>query len=213
MAAKSGDLPGALVAFERAVATTPQSAEAWFLLGATLADLKRDAEAAVALRRAHAFAPGQIEVLGTLAYVEYRLNNFAAAAPLLEALSARRPDDLDAQLKLGDTLARLGHPAEAARVFRGAVAAHADDGGLWMALAQAEDEAGDRDAACAAYLASQTWRTSLLSMATVGIEIGKWSMAGKPKHERTRASPRTSAANSDPDAMFDLAQRYERAGQ
>ena len=150
-AAKAGDFASALGAFERAVAAAPESAEAWFLLGATLADLKRYPDAAHALRRAHALAPQQLEVLGSLAYLEYRLNNFAAAAPLLESLSARKPDDLDAHLKLGDTLARLGQPAQAARVFRAAIALHPDDGGLWMALAQAEDEAGDRDGACAAY--------------------------------------------------------------
>ena len=68
-AAKSGDLPAALGAFERAVAATPRSAEAWFLLGVTLADLKRNADAVTALRRAHALAPNQLEVLGTLAYL------------------------------------------------------------------------------------------------------------------------------------------------
>ena len=67
--------------------------------------------------------------------------------------------------------------------------------------------------ACAAYLASQSWRTSLLSMANVEAEIGKWSMAGKPKREKPRASPQSSAVNSNPDPMFDLAAKYERSGQ
>lgn len=49
---------------------------------------------------------------------------------------------------------------------------------------------------CSAYLASQSWRTSVLSMANVEGEIGKWSMAGKPASERSRASP-----NSRPGPM------------
>ena len=65
--------------------------------------------------------------------------------------------------------------------------------------------------ACAAFLASQTWRTSLLSMATVEAEIGKWRMAGKPAAEKSRASP--SSKNNNPQDMLDLSERYRRAGQ
>lgn len=44
-------------------------------------------------------------------------------------------------------------------------------------------------AACTRYLASQSWRTSVLSLTAVANEIGKWRMAGKPAVEKARASP------------------------
>jgi hypothetical protein len=44
-------------------------------------------------------------------------------------------------------------------------------------------------AACTRYLMSQTWRTSVLSLAGVANEIGKWRMAGSPAAEKARASP------------------------
>lgn len=148
---KAGDAPGALALFEQAVAVAPESAEAWFFQGVTLAELKRDDEAVVALRRAYALSPSQVAVLGTLAFTEFRRNNLEAAVPLLDALCRRQPRDLDARMKLGDALSRLGRPAEAAAVYRAATAQEPAAGDLWMALAQAEDEAGDRRAAEAAY--------------------------------------------------------------
>lgn len=42
---------------------------------------------------------------------------------------------------------------------------------------------------CTRYLQSQSWRTSVLSMAGLANEIGKWRMAGRPAVEAARASP------------------------
>lgn len=148
---KAGDAAGALALFEQATALAPHSAEAWFFTGVTLTQLKRDDEAVFALRRAHALAPAQIAVLGTLAYTEFRRNDLEAAVPLLETLCRLRPADLDARMKLGEALSRLGRPADAARVYRDGTAQAPTAGDLWMALAQAEDEAGDRGAALTAY--------------------------------------------------------------
>lgn len=44
-------------------------------------------------------------------------------------------------------------------------------------------------AACTRYLASQSWRTGVLSLTTVANEIGKWRMAGRPEEEKPRAKP------------------------
>lgn len=64
---------------------------------------------------------------------------------------------------------------------------------------------------CAAYLASQSWRTSVLSMANVEGEMGKWAMAGKPAVEKARASPKS--AMSGVDELEVLAAKYRQSAE
>ncbi len=149
--ASAGDFAGALADFEAAVRLDETLVEAWFFIGVTLGRLQRDAESVEPLRRAHALAPEVPEIIGALAYAEFKAFNSEQALPLLEKLCAIRPEDEDCHLKLGETHSRLGKPAEAAAVFRRALERFPESPGLWMACAQAEDEAGDRESALEAY--------------------------------------------------------------
>lgn len=44
-------------------------------------------------------------------------------------------------------------------------------------------------AGCTRYLASQSWRTGVLSLTSVANEIGKWRMAGSPVAEKPKPAP------------------------
>lgn len=149
--AGEGRMDEALQAFREAAALEPGLAEAWFFLGITLLRQGQTGEAVPALRQANALAPGQPEILAPLADLEFRANNDSAALPLWQQLVRMRPNDEDARLKLGETLTRLGHHVEARAAFRAGLAALPASSGLWMALAQAEEDAGDREQAELAY--------------------------------------------------------------
>lgn len=149
--AGEGRMDEALQAFREAAALEPGLTEAWFFLGITLLRLDRAGEAASALRQAHALSPDPPEILAPLADLEFRAGNDSAALPLWQRLVQLRPTDEDARLKLGETLTRLGHHVEARAAFRAGLAALPASAGLWMALAQAEEDAGDREQAEIAY--------------------------------------------------------------
>lgn len=149
--AGEGRMPEALEAFREAAALEPALTEVWFFLGITLLRLERSDEAVPALRQAHALAPDQPEILAPLADLEFRGGNDQSGLPLWQRLVQLRPTDEDARLKLGETLTRLGRHAEARSAFRAALHVLPASAGLWMALAQAEEDAGDRGQAEAAY--------------------------------------------------------------
>lgn len=149
--AGAGRMDEALRAFHEASTLEPGLAEAWFFLGITLVRANRPAEAAPALRRALALAPAQPDILAALADLEFRAANDEDGLPLWRQLVALRPTDEDACLKLGETLSRLGQHPEARAAYAAGLARMPASAGLWMALAQAEEDAGHPEAAEQAY--------------------------------------------------------------
>lgn len=146
-----GHLEAALEHFRIATARRPDFAEAWRHLGTTLLRARRDEEGIAALRRAHRLAPDDHAALRALADVEFRAGWPADALPLWQALLERRPDDIQARLRVGESLTRLGFQDRAVASFRDGVALLPQSDAMWLALAQAEEDAGDRDAAREAY--------------------------------------------------------------
>lgn len=212
--AGAGDFAGALADFEAAVGLDDGLVEGWFFVGVTLTRLQRDAEAVEPLRRAHALAPDAPEIIGALAHVEFKALNSEQALPLFRRLSEMRPDDEDCHLKLGETYSRLGKPAEAATVFRDALGRFPESPGLWMARAQAEDEAGDRAAAVAAYT-----RAAELAPEWPMPLAGLISLRGAELPEDVLARAETMVARTvepDPDTAvvaYELGKLYDRRGE
>lgn len=149
--AHAGDLEPALAHFRAATVQRPDFAQAWRFLGTTLLRIRRDAEAKDAFRRAHALDPDDAEALRALADVEFRAGWPADALPLWQALLDRAPDDVVARLRTGESLARLGYQDRAVTCFREGVERLPGSDALWLALAQAAEDAGERDVARQAY--------------------------------------------------------------
>ena len=149
--AHAGDLEPALAHFRTATRQRPAFAEAWRFLGTTLLRAHRDAEARDALRQAHALSPADPVALRALADVEFRSGWPADALPLWQALLERQPADVQARLRTGESLARLGFQSRAVACFQEGVALLPDSDALWLALAQAAEDAGERDSARDAY--------------------------------------------------------------
>jgi len=150
--AHHGQLQPALAALQRSTELLPGDPEAWYFLGITLSRCQRDAEAIDALRRAHALAPAAARIRDALGDALFQGGFPADALPLLRQRVAARANDTDGILKLGETLSRLQDYDEARDTFASALRQRPEDPDLWMAVAQAHEDSGDRDAAEAAYL-------------------------------------------------------------
>lgn len=145
-----GQLEAALEHFRIATERLPTMADAWRLLGTTLSRLHRNREALPALRRAHDLAPGN-KTLEALAEAQFHGGWPADALVLWQTLLEHDPDDLHARLRTGETLSRLGFQGDAVALYREGVRHLPDSDALWLALAQAEEDNGQRDAARVAY--------------------------------------------------------------
>lgn len=177
--------------FRATVERQPGHAQAWQLLGATLQQLARHGEALAALRQAHRLAPDNPRVLEALAESEFHAGYPEDALPLWTALLAGRPDDPGVALRTAETLNRLGRHDEARGVLQQAHHRMPQAGDIWMALAQTEEDAGDRDAAREAYRAALAlhpdWRSrsAACSAWTAARPTRPWS------DRRKRCSPAT----------------------
>lgn len=132
----------------------PGNARAWHLLG--LAEHRRGEipRAREALARACDLEGDAGASLPALARLEFDHGFPADALPLWQRVLARAPNDVDARLKTGECLSRLGRQAEAAGLFRVGLEAAPDDPGLQLALGQALEDDGDRQGASGAYEAA-----------------------------------------------------------
>lgn len=149
--AHGGRYGEALPHFRVATERTPGSADAWLFLGRALGGLDRHAEALRALREAHRLAPGDARVLHAAAEAEFLHGWPADALPLWESLLDRDPRDVHARLRTAESLARLGDQDRAVALYRDGVRLLPGSDALWLALGQAEEDCGRRDAAHAAY--------------------------------------------------------------
>ena len=145
--AHAGRYAEALEHFAATTGLQPGFADGWHFQGISLMRMQRDREALPALRRAHELAPDNIKVLEALADVEFHCGYPADALPLWEQLQTLRPGDTHVLLRIGETLSRLGFLDQAIRTYQEALGQSPDSSELWMALAQAQEDHGDREAA------------------------------------------------------------------
>ena len=125
---KSGEIPRAREAFERALALKPDLAEASNDLGALLAQ-GGDLEAAIArFRAALAAAPDYPDALNNLGYALLLSGQDAEARSLYEKALALQPDFPEAINNLGLLFGRAGDLDTAERYFRDALSRRADYG-------------------------------------------------------------------------------------
>ncbi|RYZ74739.1 MAG: tetratricopeptide repeat protein [Lysobacteraceae bacterium] len=173
--AHTGQYGDAIAHFRKTVAHQPGRADAWYFLGTSLLRLHRDIEALAALRTARGLAPGHVKILRALADLEFRAGYPADALPLWQELLGIYPDDVDACLKTGETMSRLGLHDQAIASYETALERMPHAADLWMALAQSREDNDDRKAALAAYqqalVLKPGWAFPLSGM--LGLQRGK----------------------------------------
>jgi arylsulfatase A-like enzyme/Tfp pilus assembly protein PilF len=141
---RRGDSKAALALVEKALDIDPRFFEARLDRSRYLASVGRGAEAKADLGRLLAEAPANNWVaLRYAELVELPANDFPAAERRLRQVLARNPSFAEAWLLLGTMLTRAGRPAEAAAVYREAVAGGAIDPEAQAHLALRLAEAGD----------------------------------------------------------------------
>ncbi|MEO8365882.1 MAG: sulfotransferase [Pseudoxanthomonas sp.] len=149
--AHSSQYEQALPHFKATTDALPDFADAWYFRGICLLRMNRDTEALSALRCAYDLAPDHGKALEALADVEFRVGYPADALPLWQRLGQLRPTDINVALKRGETYSRLGSHDLAISSYHEALRRSPDSGDLWMALAQAHEDEGNRQSAQQAY--------------------------------------------------------------
>lgn len=149
--AHAGRYEQALQHFKATTSALSHFADAWYFQGICLVRMNRDTEALPALRCAYRLAPDHGKALDALADLEFRVGYPADALPLWQRLGQLRPDDINVALKKGETYSRLGFHDLAVSGYNEALRQSPDSGDLWMALAQAHEDDGDRQSAQRAY--------------------------------------------------------------
>lgn len=149
--AATGDFDGARHSFEQATRLDPALFDAWFLLGVTYMREERQAHALPFLRQAHQLQPTKPDAIRALADAEFHAGTAGDALPLWREVVAARPGDVNARLRLGETLNRLVLLDEEIANYEDALSLLPESPDIWMALAQAREDGGAREEAIEAY--------------------------------------------------------------
>lgn len=112
-----GDAPGAIEAYEAAVALFGDYAEAYRAAGEVLASQNFHLEAALAFERAVEIEPGLERAWYDLADSARHLGDLTRARDAWRRYLALRPDDLDARFGLAESLRGLGEREKAIEAF------------------------------------------------------------------------------------------------
>ena len=147
----AGDLASARALLERVVELAPDDSTGWWLLAYVHAGLSAWLPALQAMRRAYALDPSNTQILAKLVDLEFDHGMPRAALPPVQRWAELHPLDVDAQLKLGVILGRLGCHADAVAHYQAAVVRRADAPDLWMALGQSLEYLGRRADSSVAY--------------------------------------------------------------
>lgn len=139
----------AIAALRASLALRGDQAEGWYFLGRSLAHAGFGDEALPALRQARAL--GHPKAAEALAEAEFAVGFPADALPLCADLARERPDDIGRRLRWGECLSRVGEHATARALYEQATRERPGEPAYWLALAQAEEDGGRREAAAAAY--------------------------------------------------------------
>lgn len=119
MAAKAtGDLPTATRELATAVREAPRNAEAWFHYGTVLGWQQRHDEAAAALDRGLAIAPGDFDLRLARARVKAWQGDLQGASRDLEALAASHPGNEEVLVMQGRVAGWKKQPGDAADHYR-----------------------------------------------------------------------------------------------
>ncbi len=147
----SGDLVKARQTFEKAVELAPNSAPAAINLARMdLVDKKGDA-ARERLTSVLKRAPKNLDLLNTLADIEYEQANYEAAGKWLEAAYKENPDAMRAGLRLVRFQLQNREAQKALSLARGLEPKYPNNVELLLLLAQAQAESGDRNGAVSTY--------------------------------------------------------------
>lgn len=189
--AYAGKYLDALEQFSKTTVSMSSHADGWYFMGITLLRLKRDAEALPALRNAHRLDPGNPKTLRALADLEFRIGYPVDALPLWQEIASIDPDDIDACLKSGETLSRLGFHDKAIASYQVTLQRLPMAADLWMALAQAHEDNDDRQAAEQAYVQAlalkPNWAFPISGL--LGLQRGKAASELVSKAVRIQADP------------------------
>ena len=140
------DFPGALALLGPLAASQPKAWGVHYEFGLALESAGRPDEAAAALGRAVALNPNSLEALHALAAILHETGRDAEALSVLENCRDDSVRPLRAAIRL-----QLGDAEGAIADLRRALAATADDAGLWHVHGHALRAAGRQDEAVAAY--------------------------------------------------------------
>lgn len=102
---------------------SPESAQAWSLIGIARAHLRQGERSVDALRRAATLAPGEEEQWLNLTRELMELNHYSEAISAVQSGLAANPKSYALHLRLGAAQLSAGHYAEAESVFRDLVTA------------------------------------------------------------------------------------------
>lgn len=148
---KRGDRPGALVHYRAAARLAPHDAFALNDLGCALMEAGQLDDAAGVLEGAVLMAPEQGDALANLAIVLDRLGRTEEAVALAHRAVAARPEHAATHVALSIVLASSGLIGQAERAARHAAAIAPADIAALLQLGNVLIDAGDPDAAVAAY--------------------------------------------------------------
>jgi tetratricopeptide (TPR) repeat protein len=125
----TGDLPGAINAYRRALVLDPLSSRAQRRLGATLGSAGQQDEALIVLQRAIEHEPDNALLWYEQALIESRAGKPQEAIEHLRMALQFKPDFADAQNNLGIDLVQEGDQQGAEAAFRSALTINPYDGG------------------------------------------------------------------------------------
>jgi tetratricopeptide (TPR) repeat protein len=116
---RTGDLQGAVQAYQECLAADPARYDARSNLGAALSGLGRYAEAIEQYRQALTSAPGEVapRLLQNLALAYYKSGDFSETIHVLEPLRSPSQPDLQLDLLLADSYLQTGDPSKAASLL------------------------------------------------------------------------------------------------
>lgn len=146
-----GEVDGAIVAYEAALAADARNPYASYNLGRMRYLRGALTPAEEHLARALAAKPGFTEARVILASVYRSQGRLAEAAAALEAALHERPDDANARYWLANALAEQDRTAEAAEHYRRVIALQPDHAAAWSNLGHLQIGAGARDEARASF--------------------------------------------------------------
>ena len=139
---RRGDLKGAESLCREVLTTAPRNPQALHLLGITLQQGGRRAEALESLQRAARLAPRDVSLLNNLGNVLLEHGRLAEAVATYRRVIAQQPSYHHARFNLGRALQAMGDARQAVACYGKLLEVAPDDAGVWEALCGALLDSG-----------------------------------------------------------------------